>query len=586
MQQDNRTRLLTKYAKSARSGALQALSDAQLQAKALTVALQHQSELLQQRGLNPHAPFMQQFNLWQKQSEGLVSLLQLAGLELLQLRALAQTTAVINSSYTTDEVLNQVMDTVIDITGAERGYIVLKNPETEELEFATARGLEQEDMTQTGTIVISTTIVNNVADTGEAVLTNNASEDIEYQLAHSVVNLSLRSILAVPLKLRDTVIGVVYCDNRVVSGLFRDSELEVLKAFANQAAVAIENARLFEAVQEQVNQITEMRDLMDNILTSISSAVISIDDSTRILLSNRAANELLAIYDLDGLMLFNCFEDATQNLESIVTDVLENGTTHQTELQVTVPTMGDRDWRVVASPLQQEEEQRGVVLVIDDLTDQKRQESQMHQLQSYVPMALIRNVQNPDNFTLDGEERYITTIFADIRGFTTFSESREPEVTMEVINQYFAIASQVIHEHGGIVDKYLGDAVIGLFNTPLNELEQHEVRAVRTAQTIAQRVRDMHQALPPGQRLYFGIGVHCGSAVMGIVGGEQRREFMVIGEAIDGSKHLQEAAKAGEVILSDTIYETVNPYIDCEECQPHKLTREFPAIKQVFRAIL
>ncbi|MEL7235409.1 MAG: GAF domain-containing protein, partial [Chloroflexota bacterium] len=119
-----------------------------------------------------------------------------------QLRALADTTALIASTLDVDEVLNQVMDTVVRLTGAERGYIVLKNKETGEMEFRVARGMAQEQLDQSE-FIVSRTIVNRVTETAKPVLTDNASADPRFQEQKSIVGFALRSILAVPLTSRD-----------------------------------------------------------------------------------------------------------------------------------------------------------------------------------------------------------------------------------------------------------------------------------------------------------------------------------------------------------------------------------------------
>ena len=108
-------------------------------------------------------------------------------------------------------------------------------------ESAVARGLDREQLTE-DQFTISRTVINQVAESGEPALTDNASSDPRFQGQKSIVGFSLRSIMAVPLNARDDLIGVVYCDNRILAGLFQEHELNLLTAFTNQAAVALENA--------------------------------------------------------------------------------------------------------------------------------------------------------------------------------------------------------------------------------------------------------------------------------------------------------------------------------------------------------
>jgi transcriptional regulator with GAF, ATPase, and Fis domain len=187
-----------------------------------------------------------------------------------QLRALAGTSYVVNSSLDLQQVLDYVMDTIISLTEAERGFLMLTNDQGA-LEVRTARNLDRETITASS-FEISRSIAQQVAENGQPVVTTNAQADPRFSSQQSVVNYSLRSILCVPLKVRDAIIGVIYADNRIRTGLFTDKDRDLLAAFANQAAIAIQNARLYERVKQQLDAITEMKALMDNVFASTACA--------------------------------------------------------------------------------------------------------------------------------------------------------------------------------------------------------------------------------------------------------------------------------------------------------------------------
>ena len=262
--------------------------------------LRSQRIVLRQWAMGLPLGSMDDLQQMQERLSTLAGQIMMRQIELRQLRALAETTALINSSLDTDSVLNQVMDTVIQLTGAERGYIMLTNKATGRLEFRIARGIDREQLVR-DEFIVSNTIVNQVFDTGEPVLTDNARSDPRYQSHESIVGYQLRSILCVPLIVRGEAIGVVYCDNRALSALFKQHELNLLKAFANQAAVAIENARLFEAARAQLAEITEMRDLMDNIFTSIVSGLITLDGDDVITAFNPAAVNITGVTEGEAI---------------------------------------------------------------------------------------------------------------------------------------------------------------------------------------------------------------------------------------------------------------------------------------------
>lgn len=536
-----------------------------------------QRELLRKRGMNLPDGALDSLKTLKNRVDNLAKSIVDTQVELKQLRALADTTALISSSQDTDAVLSQVMDTVIHLTGAERAYIVLRNRETDELEFRIARGLDEEQL-QRKEFVISRTIVNTVFSEGLPILTDNASQDERYQEQQSIVGFALRSILAVPLKVRDTVIGVVYCDNRILAGLFKKHEMELLSAFANQAGVAIENARLFEAVRAQLAAVKEIRDLMDNIFTSIASGVITLDRSYRIIVSNTAARRILGAGDT---LVSKSLDEVMPPIEpffAALERVRDQGV--QEQMQVETSLNGSvRYWNLIASPLRDDRGgAMGIVIVLDDLTEQKQHEAQVAEARRYLPVAFLKNISSIEDMTSSVQEREITSFACDVRGFTTFSERLEPQELMTIINKYLSLASDSIHLYEGIVDKYMGDAVTGLFNTHLNPQEDHALRAVQAGMQLIYDLHAHHEVVPENERLFYGVGIHTGPAVLGSVGSKDRKEFAALGEAVNISKYLEGNAGPGEVIISGQTYELVKDFYECEQIDPTRPKADYEHI--------
>ena len=187
------------------------------------------------------------------------------------LTALYNVSQIVNSTLDLSEVLNLTMDLIIQVTGAERGFLMLIDNETSELTFRVARNMDRETIAGSS-FEISRSVVDRVAQEGEPILTTNAQADPRFSAQASVVSYSLRSILCVPLRVKGKITGVIYADNRIKTGLFSEGDRRLLAAIADQAAVAIENARLFESVKRNLEEITNMKNLMDNIFASISLA--------------------------------------------------------------------------------------------------------------------------------------------------------------------------------------------------------------------------------------------------------------------------------------------------------------------------
>ncbi|MBN1315507.1 MAG: SpoIIE family protein phosphatase [Anaerolineales bacterium] len=163
----------------------------------------------------------------------------------------------LNSSLDLDEVLNLVIDQVTTITGAERGFLMLRENDGR-MSFRVARGIDRQQI-EDPSFQVSRSVVNRVAATGEPVLTDNAAEDSRFSGLQSIVLKGLRSILCVPLRLKGRTTGLVYVDNRLQAGIFDKGDLDLLAAIASQAAVAIENARLYRVAVEKGRMEQELR---------------------------------------------------------------------------------------------------------------------------------------------------------------------------------------------------------------------------------------------------------------------------------------------------------------------------------------
>ena len=164
-----------------------------------------------------------------------------------QLGALMGVGRMINSSLGRTRVLEEVMDKLIELTHAERGFLMSRESDGE-LKFEIARGMSNDNL-KADEFKVSMTVVHRVAESGDAIVTTNAQEDPRFESQMSVATYRLRSILCVPLKIKGDLIGVIYVDNKVHAGMFGMEDRELILAFADQAAVAIDNARLFEELK-------------------------------------------------------------------------------------------------------------------------------------------------------------------------------------------------------------------------------------------------------------------------------------------------------------------------------------------------
>ncbi len=474
--------------------------------------------------------------------------------ELQQLRALSEMSTRITTSLDVDVVLQETMELVIMLTNAERGYVILKHPESGEMEFRVSNesGVLGTGVTGGGRPQISMTVVNEVMNTGEALLADNAFKDERLANQQSIINFTLRSVLCVPLQYKDETIGVVYVDNRLVSGVFTQREKNLMMAFANTVAVAIANARMYTHAEEILAEITQVKEFMDNIFSSVGSGIIASDSQDLVHTFNRAASEILDVRPAAavGLNLGKVLEQAALQLTEQLELVKKQDADHTWELSAELPGRGQVALSLSLSPLKDSNDKnQGLTMVMDDVTHLHEHEATINAMKRILPEGMVDQINEIANIEMGGMRREVTCIFADLRPWHTMPDV-SPSDKLKMINQYQAIATACIHETGGIIDKYIGNEVMALFNTQLNPEVNHAQQALECALLMRERFEDLYRELGiQPQPHYYVIGMYTGEATLGNVGSFNRREFTALGHSINTSKRVQENAARGSVTI-------------------------------------
>lgn len=174
------------------------------------------------------------------------------------------------------------------------------------------------------------------------------------------------------------------------------------------------------------------------------------------------------------------------------------------------------------------------------------------------PDLAERVLRDPDSVRLGGELREVTILMSDLRGFSELSERLGPEVMIDLLNRYLAAMTRVIHAHGGMINEFIGDAILVLFGAPFQHADDAE-RAVRCAWDMqcamaALNVENRRLGLP---ELSMGIGVHVGPVVAGNIGGRDRVKYGVVGSPVNLAARIQAIAFGGEILLSSAVVERV-----------------------------
>ncbi|MFQ6100442.1 MAG: adenylate/guanylate cyclase domain-containing protein [Anaerolineae bacterium] len=450
-----------------------------------------------------------------------------------------------------DELLQRALSKASKIIKVGWGAVLLYG-EAEELVVAASVGLtgKLETIISEGQALVE--LVEEVARTGKSEIVNDFV-DGERRVP----------LLAVPLRTSERRLGVVLLADKAGGAIFTAGDEKLLSALAWQAAVALENARLFDNVRRQRDEIATMKDYVDNIFASIASGVITIDSRDVITSFNQAAETILRVPALwvvgrpyRQVLGFLC----ETPLPTLIEDVRQHRRTHISyEINPFLPQGEQLHLGLSLSTLRGSGgETLGVAIVMDDVTEKRRYERERALVRRYLPHELVDRLPHDlAELGLHGERRMITAFFADIRGFTKLSEVNPPEWVFEALNNYLTLAEAEVRSHQGIVDKYMGDAVMALFNTPLLEEKEHAWQAVQTAWTLKKEVEAHYHRISPGERLFVGIGICTGEAVVGNVGAEDRMEYTAIGTPVNLAFHLQRNAQAGQILLCRKTWEMV-----------------------------
>ena len=383
----------------------------------------------------------------------------------------------------------------------------------------------------------------------------------------------IHTVLCAPLKTQKKILGMILLGKTSHETIFTAGDEKLLVTLAGQAAIAVENARLFADLKRQHNAITEMKRYMDNIFASIASGVITIDSKDAVVTLNHAAEKILQVQE--KAVAGRSYTQALPGLGAKIAPLVEAVKTQNApltghELQTGLPHKKAVSLRLHISPLKDKSQNAGgVAIVLDDLTEQRQLERRVRQVQQtfecYVaPQVVHQLLSDPTRVKLGGERHTVTILFADLRNFTAFSEQHEPEILIEILNQHLTLAVEAVLSEEGTLDKFLGDAALALFNVPLPQSD-HVLRAVRAALNIQKSIANLHRRLPPEHRLGFGIGITSGPVIVGNVGSEAIHNYTAIGRSINMAHRIQSRAKAGQILICNAAYQQIKDHIVARE---------------------
>ncbi len=492
-----------------------------------------------------------------------------------ELGILSEIARTLNSTLEFDEVLRLVMDRVIGFVNAERGFLMLVNAATGEPEFTIARDKQACTIPESvfATAQISRRTVKRVISTREPQLADDAQMDDALKAQESIMAYGIRSIMCAPLIVRDHCIGVVYVDSRINANLFGPKHRDLLLAFCNQAAIAIDNARLFADLNKAIQKVREDKQYMDNIFASIANGVITTDAAGMITTFNDAAGIILSLDSRTAIgkpykeILYVRPQVGLVELLQEALTQHDHGTTVPCSVECDIPGRGQVSLNCYVSSLRDTQGVHiGMALVVDDRTELKRAEASVKQIRQiferYVhPNVVQQLIKDPSALNLGGETKEISVVFADIRGYTSLSERTAPEDVMNLINRYLKIMCEAIWEEEGTLTAFQGDALMAIFNAPLLQ-KTHALRAVRAAWKMRIAVLEYQRLQPQDTIVSFGFGVNTGQATVGNVGSQEHMQnYTAIGDVVNVASRLQNNVSDNNILLNELTYTQVYRHV-------------------------
>jgi len=447
-------------------------------------------------------------------------------------------------------LLQKVMGEATRLLNAERSTLFLNEEKTNELWSEVGQGLES----------VQIRLPNHLGIAG-AVFTSGKAINIPYAYADLRFNPAFdkktgyftRSILCVPITNKHgKVIGVTQVLNKR-GGPFTGEDESRLRAFTAQISIALENAKLFADVQN-------MKNYNEAMLESMSNAVITLDESERIATCNAAGLRILRV-NLQQIMHRPAADFFAGSNAWIPEKLKRVADTQAAEVIMEAELIVGEDKlsvNLTALPLLSMEKKRiGSMLMLEDISSEKRMKST---LSRYMDPGIADQMIASGGEMLGGKSVLATILFSDIRGFTTITEQLGAQGTVALLNEYFTLMMDCIQREGGMLDKFIGDAIMAAFGIPVGHDDDAD-RAVRTAIAMIKDLGEWNRGrINEGKMpVDIGIGLNTDNVVSGNIGSKKQMNYTIIGDGVNLSARLESACKqyGAHILISEFTYKAL-----------------------------
>ncbi len=476
-------------------------------------------------------------------------------IKLLELETLFDIGVAISSVLDVNELAEDVLFRAIGVLNASKGMFIRQNNQSPILDILSMFNWGDSKFLLSKKI----DVLNKINDgDGGLILTSNEKTELQKKLKED-------NLLVVPLRAKENLLGfMILCDKETRSGVedFNELDLDILTSLSNQAAVAMDNAKLFK-------EITEAKQFNESILGSIATGVITINVLGEVDSVNKAGENILKM-DKDSIInnhYMFLFEKDPDVIEIITKTELSKKITTEINLPF-VTASQETIVNVSAAPrIDINGNAEGLVIAIEDISDVSKVKNTFKR---YVSKQVVDNLlEDETKLNLGGEEREVTILFTDIRGFTSMSENMEPEQVVMTLNEYFSEMIDIVFKYDGTLDKIIGDELMVVFGAPLAAEDDTE-RALNTAIEMQNKIKELNDVRKQRGEdpVLVGAGINKGFVVSGNIGSRDMMDYTVIGDTVNLGSRLCSAAGPGEIIVSKEVIKNQEDKFLFKELKP------------------
>ena len=450
--------------------------------------------------------------------------------------------------------LRKIIATITKMLSAERSTLFLYDEKTNELYTEAGEGLDAFEIRMPATMGIAGAVFSS----SQPLRLNDPYSDPRFNTqVDRQSGFRTRSILSVPvINKQGRTIGVIQVLNKI-NGSFTEDDEKRLQTFSSEISIALENAKLF-------NDVQAIKNYNESILESMSSGVITVNEEGIIVTCNAAAHRILNVpadYILrqradDFFGAANAW--IVEKLHQVEKDKTDNVT-----IDATLNVYGKHvEANVTILPLSDVMQRRsGSLIMIEDITREKRLKSTMSR---YVDASVAEKLLESDADLLGGQNRLVTVLFSDVRGFARLAEELGPADTVALLNQLFTAMVDCIQREGGMLDKFIGDALMAEFGIPLSRPDDED-RAVRAAILMQQELKKLNElrVMSGHHPLSVGIGINTDTVISGNIGSPKRMDYTVVGDGVNLASRIERACRkygAGILIGESTFRQLKGGY--------------------------